>query len=253
MILGDIAKKARSLSHTDTDSYTESDLLIDINIWYQKVASMIFESQDETDFDDARIGSGGSAGATANYPIVTVPMVSGQRDYTVPVSENMLKIKRVDVTYDGTNWYRANPFDDGVVDWGMGNATNEDSNFIKQAPRYDIKYNSINVYPLANATDVTAGASIRVEWDRSVIPFTTSDRTIEIADSTAIPGFDVDMHPILAYGAALEKAKAVNLPNLSVLSQDVVDWEARLRTHYGRKQVDRQMTFNPMYTDNYGR
>lgn len=240
--LGDVANKARALTHTDTSSYTAANLLIDINEWYQKVVSMILEAQDDTDFDDQR---------NTNYPIVTTAMVAGQRDYAMPVSDSVLKIKRVDITYDGSNYFRATPFDDGATYWGMGNATNEDANMIKQAPMYDIKYNSLFIYPLAVASDVSAGATIRVEWERNITPFTSSDYTTDPNDSTVIPGFDAPFHMMLAWGAAYEFAVAQNLPQQKIWAQMLVDWEQRIRTAYGRKDLDTMLALRPAY-DMYG-
>lgn len=242
MTLGDVANKVRALTHTDTTSYTAANLLIDINIWYQKAVTLILESQDDTDFDDQR---------NTNYPIVTTPLVAGQRDYPISVSNNVLKIKRVDITYDGTNYYRATPFDDGVTSWGQGNPTNEDVNMIKLAPRYDVKYNAIFVYPLAVASDVAAGAQIRVEWERNITPFTTSDYTVDPNDSTVILGFDAPFHPYVAYGAAADKSQSDNLPNKEDLLKASLDWEQRIRTAYGRKNLDTILALRPAY-DNYG-
>lgn len=240
--LGDVANKARSLTHTDTGSYTAANLLIDINLWYQKIVDMIMESQDDTDFDDQR---------NTNYPIVTTSMVAGQRDYSIPVSESVLKIKRIDITYDGSNWFRAMPFDNGATSWGMGNATNEDANMIKQAPMYDVKYNSIFVYPLAVVSDVSAGASIRVEWERNITPFTASDYTVDPNDSTVIPGFDPPFHMLLAWGAAYEFALAQNLPQVKGFASTVSDYEQRIRNAYGRKNLDTILALRPL-NDNYG-
>ena len=227
MTLGDINLKVYNLTATDISSYPDASMLIDINLWYQKIVSMIFESQDDSDFDDQR---------NTNYPVVTTPMVAGQRDYSIPVSEEVLKIKRVDITYDGTHYFRATPFDNGVPAWGFGNPTDEDANMIKSAPRYDVQYNSLFVYPLAVASDVSAGATIRVEWERAVTPFATTDYGAGsiMATSTVIPGIDIPWHPMLAYGAAYEYANARNLPQLQNIKQDLVDWEARLRTAYGK-------------------
>lgn len=219
-------------------------MLIDINIWYQKIVDMIFESQDDTDFDDQR---------NTNYPIVTTAMVAGQRDYSMPVSEQVLKIKRVDIAYDGVHYFRATPFDDGVPEWGMGNPTDEDLNMIQQAPRYDIKYNSLFVYPLATAANVTAGATIRVEWERALTPFSqTADYNgSTMSTSTSIPGIDLPWHPMLAYGAAYEYANANNLPQLANIKQDLADWEGRVRAAYGRKDLDTQLALRPAF-DSYG-
>lgn len=253
MTLGDVANKARAITHADTVSWTAANLLIDINTWYEKIVSIILECQDESDFDDQRNTNTGFNPLPATYPIVTTALVAGQRDYAMPVSEGVLKIKRVDITYDGTNYFQARPFDDGEETFGFGNATNEDKNFIKQAPQYDVKYNSIFVYPLAVASDVTAGATLRVEWERDVTLFTTSDYTTDPNDSTVIPGFDRDFHPMLAWGAAYEFAVANNLPQVQTFAATLTDWEQRLRTAYGRKLLDRELQFNFAYDSEFGR
>lgn len=240
--LGDIANKARALTHTDTSQYTTANILIDINEWYQKVVSMIVESQDDDTFDDQR---------STTYPIFPIALVAGQRDYPIPVSVGCLKIRRIDITYDGSNYYRATPFDDGVTSWGFGNSTNEDINMIKQAPRYRAKYNAIFVYPLAVATDVSAGATMRVELERNIVPFTSSDYTADPNDSTVIPGFDAVFHMFIAWGTAYDYAVAQNLPQQKILGQTVADWEQRLRTAYGRKNLDTVLFMRPAY-DNYG-
>lgn len=246
--LGAVANKARSLAHADTASWPSvgtpplSSLLTDINLWYEKIVTMILESQDDSDFDDQR---------STTYPIKTTPLVAGQRDYSIPVSEQVLKIKRVDITYDGTNYYRATPFDNGVPAWGFGNPTNEDSNMLKQAPWYDVQYNSIFIYPLAVAADVSAGAQIRIEWERDITVFTTGDYASDLSDSTVIPGIDAPWHMMIAYGAAYEFANNNNLPQLQNIKQDLADWEGRLRTAYGKKDLDTLLALRPAY-DSFG-
>ena len=238
MTLGDIAVKARALVNADLASYPDANLLIDINVWYQKVASIIFESQDNSDFDDQR---------ATTYPIQTTPMIAGRRDYTISVTENLLKLKRVDISYDGTNFYRAEPFDTGSFNGGIGfrnsSATdaNFDQNFIKTSPRYDFSYNSIWIAPMPVDADVAAGGIIRTEWERNVTPFTTSDYSTVITDSTVKPGFDAPFHPILAYGAAFEFASSKQLPQLAEIQPQLGDWEQRIRTAYGRKDLDMRL------------
>lgn len=241
MTLGDVANKARALTHTDTQSYTAANLLIDINIWCQKAVSMILESMDETNFDDNR---------QTNYPIQTTPMIAGQRDYPLTVGQKVLKIKRLDLTYNGVDYFKAEPFDDGEFPWGFGNDTQIDQNFIQAAPRYSVKYNSVWIYPMPLTADVSAGGLLRMEWDRQIIPFTSADYTTDPNDSTVVLGFDDPFHPIVAYGAAYEKANSDNLPQLANIKQDLADWEARMRIAYSRKQLDRRLQVTPAYTYN---
>lgn len=250
MTLGDVATKARSLTNSDITSYTDANLLIDINIWYQKVVDMIFASQDDSDFDDAR---------NTNYPVQTTPMIANQRDYTMPVSEKVLKIKRVDITYDGVHWYRANPMDTGSFPYGIGftqaSSTDSifDSNFIRENPTYDISYGALWIAPMPIASDVTNGGKIRVEWERNVNVFTSADYTSVLTDSTVVPGFDAPFHPILAYGAAFDFATSRQLPQLAQITTGLQDWEARLRAAYGRKDLDMRLNLQPFYNDSYGR
>ena len=253
MTLGDIAVKARFLSNTDSTSYPDVNILIDINIWYQKVVSMILESADEANFADTN---------DTNYPLTTRLLVAAQRDYafgtalwtllgkeggagTATQTLLPLKIKRLDVAYDGTNYYKATPFDDGTSKYGMGNASNDDQYFVKDAPQYDVKFNSIFLYPMATAADVTAGAIMRLEQERNVIPFTSGQLTA----GTVIPGFDAPFHPILAEGAALEYGKARAYPQVEDWEKNLQDWEARLRTAYGRKNLDNRLQFQNQYDD----
>lgn len=248
MTLGDIAKKARSLVNANITNYSDADLLIDINLWMQKVATMILESQDEMDFDDMR---------NTTYPIKNIALVAGQRDYPIPVTEKMLKFKRLDVTYDGTNFYKAEPIDSSEIDYGIGKSTsttqeaNLDALFPKNRPRYDIKYGSIFIYPRAVASEVSAGALMNAEWYRQITPFTSADYTSVITDSTVVPGFDDPFHPILSYGPAFEFALSRGKPEAKSIQAMLQDYEIRLKQAYSSKEKDRQFVIGANLP-NYG-
>lgn len=236
MTIGDISTKITMLTNVDTNGYTNAQRLIDINQWYQKAATMILEAQDESDFDDAR---------NSDYPIMTTSLVAGQRDYSIPVSEKVLKIKNVQVTYDGTNWFKAEPLDINELAEATSNVTTTDGMFSTTAPRYDVQYNSIFIYPTASQAQVTAGAAMKVQWTRQVTEFTSSDLTT----GTAVPGFDDPFHPILAYGPAFEFALAKNLPQTKNLFDVLTDYENRLKKHYSTKQQDRRYNLVPDFVD----
>jgi hypothetical protein len=171
----------------------------------------------------------------------------------------MLKLKRIDVCYDGTNSYRGTAFDTGT--WPFGIKFNNsssldptfDANFNRFQPYYDYSYNAIWLAPMPVQADVDAGGFIRAEWERSVVPFTTSDYTSVLTDSTVVPGFDLPFHPILAYGPAWEYAVPKQLPQLKQIETELQDWEIRLRQAYGRKDLDMQLNLQPGYDDSYGR
>ena len=242
MTIGEISTKITQLTGADTTSngYPNANRLIDINSWYHKVAStMIYPSQDELDFDDQR---------NTTYPIKYVALVAAQRDYSIPVSEKVVAIKRCDVSWDGgTTWYKAEPIDSSEISDGMGRFTDTsaentlDANFDKTKPRYDSKYNAVFLYPRPTAQDETNGALMKLEWQREVTPFTSG----ELSTGTEIPGFDTVFHPMLAYGPAFEYA-IINNPSLAKSLYSVLqDYEARLQKAYGLKQKDRELAFLP--------
>ena len=237
MTLSDIQNKIYSLTGTDSTSYPNATMLIDLNLWYQKIVTMILDSQDEADFDDLR---------QTDYPISTIPLTTN-RDYSIAQSYNMLKMKDVSVTYDGTKYYRALPVDDtenmyGIAPSSAGTAnTTIDANFSKNSPRYDLKYNAIWLYPIASTADVSAGAQMILEWFRSPVEFTSGDLTT----GTASPGFDISFHGMMAYGPAFEYAQQKQLPNKNDLAGMLQDYEARLKRQYSSKQLDRKYRVTP--------
>lgn len=242
MTLSDISAKARALCNVNSTDYTDANLLIDINIWLVKVGDMIFGSQDNSDFDDAR---------ATDYPVQTTPMVANQRDYPIAVTERLMKLKRVDVCYDGTNAYKAESFDTGTFTGGIkfNNSSSVDAtfdgNFVQQNPRYDFSYGAVWISPMPVAADVTNGGFIRTEWERSITPFTSA----ELTAGTAIPGFDPPFHPILAYGAAKEFATARQLPQLEEIQPELDKYEQRIRAAYGRKDLDMRLNLQADYVN----
>jgi hypothetical protein len=238
MTIGEINTKISQLTGTDTSTngYPAANRLIDINNWYQKIVStMIYDAQDESDFDDQR---------NTTYPIKYVTFASGQRDYPIPVSEKVVALKRCDISWDGgATWYKAEPIDSTEIEKGMGRGSDTaaentlDGNFDKTLPRYDSKYNSIFVYPRPTATDFANGALMKLEWQREVIPFTSA----EVTTGTEVPGFDTAFHPMLAYGPSYEYAVTNNLPTAKGYGAILVDYEARLDRAYGKKQKDREL------------
>lgn len=241
MTIGEIDTKITSLTKVDQTQYSATLRLIDVNIWLYRVQSMIFTSMDEVDFDDK---------TNVDYPEVTTPLVAGQRDYTVPVSEKVVSFKRVDISYNGQDYYRANPIDTGEMYNGLGPASataqnlKVDSMFAKTAPRYDPAYNSVRIFPAPTAADVASGGKIFLAWVRELTPFTSSD----YISGTKVPGFDTEFHPILYLGAAYEFFMATGQgTDAANCMKTISELEGRLIQTYGKKELDRTNTLVPLY------
>lgn len=166
-----------------------------------------------------------------DFSVSTTPTIANQRDYAFPT--NLMRIKRIDVTYDGTNWYRVNPIDSAELGYGIGNDTVVDSKFSQAEPRYDVRAQSLLLYP--RPTD--ALGTIRVEFDRDIDGFETSD-------TTKTPGIDTALHHVLVLGIKLEWAIAQDMEkakNLKVLYDEEM---VKLGLYISDKMPDEGMAIN---------
>jgi hypothetical protein len=227
---------------TDTTNYTAANRLISTNRWLHKIWTMLLESRDGWDIDDS---------AQTDYPIATTPLVAGQRDYVFPASLKILGIKRVDVTYDGTTYYKCTPLDVGELEYGVGNDTNLDNNFSTGAPVYDMRSNAIFLYPLPTAAQVSAGAKLRIEFTREPLEFSSGD----VTTGTKEPPIDEPFHMMIALGMIYDwcSAKGGSSKNLSSLKVDIekelLDYETRLRRHYNIKDEDTRISLSAAYVN----
>jgi len=244
MTLGEINTKITQMTGASTTAYPTATRLIDINNHLQKIVGMIFDSQDETDFADQR---------QTTYPIVTTPLTTN-RDYSIPVSQKVLRIKNVSVSYDGTNLYRATPLEINATELPSAPASATtanatiDQSYDTVSPRYDVKYNSIWLYPKPTQAQVDAGGYMVIEWDTQPTPFTLS----ELNTGTEVPGFDDTFHMMLALGPSVDYCIPLQLPQKNDYQEQYNDLEARLRKQYSTKQKDRNYKFgNAIWLDTY--
>jgi hypothetical protein len=210
------------------DSTTLLKFTSHINEALYDVIVEIMRAQDSFDWDDSN---------NTDYPIGTFPLTTN-RDYSLPTSLKFLTLKRVDISWDGVNYYRATPVDSSEILVGMGNADHEDAYFDRTQPQYDPKSNGFWLYPRATSADVAAGAKARIEFTREFDEFTSADTTQE-------PGIDRPFHDLVAIGASFKWAVAKDAPkakNLKVLWDEGM---AKMAQHYSRKNKDAQLVFNP--------
>lgn len=200
-----------------------------MNARYHQVITMILASQDEWDFDDSN---------HTDFPILTTDLVADQPDYALAVAEKILKIKRVEISFDGSNWYRCNPIDINEIS-DPTDTTTIANRFSQTEPYYDILYGSIFLYPIPTANS-TGGLKLWVT--REIDEFTTSDTTQE-------PGIDEPFHRMLAIGASLDWAITKGLSCKTDLQNLWIEYEMRLRNFYGKKQKDRIMILKASYTN----
>lgn len=163
------------------------------NDWNKKGTHYALLSNDGAELDDP---------AYSSLPSGTLTGLT-TRDYWVDSAYKMLKIKLLNVSYGGTNYFPATPIDSrneiyenhAVKDPGI------DNYFSRSAPRYDLLANGFKLYPKFTQVEVNAGAKVYIEFFRSPREFaTTSTDSYE-------PAFESQFHRLVSLGASFDYAK----------------------------------------------
>ncbi len=211
----------------DTDIYLPADRLVSINTNYDKLHSIILESQDEWDFDDSN---------ALDLPIATTDIEASKGTYALP--DTLYKLNKVEINY-GAGFVKANPLD--LNETGLS-----ESEVLSRAtsdnPYYRIFGRTIKVYPTPTA-EVSYG--LQLYYDREVAEFTAED----VTTGTKEPGLDRLWHEYIAIGASLDGAIKFTLNNKIDLEKKLMDLEARIRKYYGDRNVDRKFRVSNMIED----
>lgn len=204
----------RFITDTDTVTFTDADLDASLNMYYDLFCTEILDSMDEWDFQ---------------AEIATSDLVASQQEYVLPT--DILKIKRVEVTYDWSNWYKAEPMD--VNEVGHATDTTSISNhFIASEPYFDIMDTSLMLYPIPTA-NVTAGIKI---WFEKL--------ETQLSADTDEPNIARPFHKGLCYGAAkdyFEKYIDIgsNATKAQTAGSNLETYIQRAKVFYRKKHQDR--------------
>lgn len=165
------------------------------NKWNKIGAKIAILAQDGWDIDDQN---------WTNYPSGTYTGTTN-RDYVFAATELLLKLKKVGMTYNGTNYVEALPIDTLSEDYNnVKSDPNIDAQFSSSAPRYDPKANAIDIYPKFTAAQVSAGAKVYVEFYREPKEYATTG-----TDTYILPFLD-----LVTKGASYEYC-AIYKPDLA--------------------------------------
>lgn len=226
MTLGTINSTISFLTNVDTNVFSNADRLLSMNNHLRDIQTLILRSQDEWDYDDSN---------NTDLPILTANTVAGQQLYTLPTGS--LDIKRLEVTYDGVNYVKAEPFD--INERSLATSTNAIGDFSQSAPKYDLMSNTLWLYPIPTGDIEDA---LKIWISRGPLEFTSG----QLVAGTVEPGFDSLFHDMLAFGPAMDFCMTQNLPQTDRLKTEYAEKKQNLINHYGKKQEDRvvNMRFN---------
>lgn len=222
-----IVNYGRFLTNTNTTTYTSSDANASVNRWYQFIIAEVLQAMDDWDFQ-------------GEY--ATTSLVASQQEYVLPT--DIIKIKRVEVTFDGTSWYTVSPMDiNERADATDSTSVNNDFNVAE--PFYDLMDNSLFLYPIPTANS-TNGLKVWYEKEGDTLT------------DTSEPNLPESYQKVLSYGMAMdyfekysEKDGFTNKRNL--MKQNINEMVEKIKEHYNSRNQDRPYRITPSYTEyDYG-
>jgi hypothetical protein len=173
--------------------------------------------------------------------VATTSLVANQQEYVFPT--DILKIKRIEITYDGSTWVEARPEDINEREYDSGSVARINDNYDQGEPKYDLMDNSLFIKPVPT-TAVTSGLKI---WYEKLVTQLSAD-----TDEPVIPR---PFHKGLTYGAAkdyfeknLEKEGMTS--KLNNANQNLETIISRMKAFYRKKDQDRQYNVENYDTSN---
>lgn len=171
-----------------------------LNKWNKIAIKQAILAQNGFDIDDPN---------WTTYPSGTY-VGTTNRDYVFSSTEQLLKIKKVGITTDGTNYVEALPIDSNDPDYLGIKAGNVEPRVLN-TPRYDPTANGLNLYPKFTAAEVSAGAKVYVEFYREPKVFAT----------TGTDNYIVQFEDLVTKGASYEYACLYKPDLASSLRSDI--------------------------------
>ena len=225
MTILEINNRITFYTSLDTAIYLPADRLVAINNAYDKLHSIILDSQDEWDFDDSNY---------TDLPIATTTLTANTNTLALPPT--IYRLNKTEINY-GSGYVKALPLD--LNETGLSEAeVLERAN--ANTPYYRVFGNVIKFYPTP-----TTDATVQLYFDREIEKFTSA----EVTTGTKVPGFDALFHDYIVLQASIDGAVKYNLNNLNVLETKAQEMEQRIRKYYGKKTTDRKLKLTNFIED----
>lgn len=204
------------------DDYSSTDQLRNINNWYDVAVDMILQSMPDWAFNDN---------------IATTNLVGGTRAYTLSAASlsisavNLLQINRVEISYDGVNYYRASPIPKADIASALADSQIDSKAGLSDtaAPRYYLGEDSITIFPSPGA-NVTNG--LKIYYTKAVTALSSA------GDVPLIPSI---FFRLLSLGMAYDYAFSRGLPNADRLRMEIENYKIELKSFMSIKVPDEKI------------
>jgi hypothetical protein len=217
MTITDIHNKIYFLTKTNSTSLPAATALMLINNAYDRVVSLIMQTDGRWEWDDTN---------QTDFPIATTAIVATQQDYTLAATH--LSILRVELKNTDGKWIVLKPIDQSQLP-----DVNLDQYFGESGipVYYDKLGASVLLYPTPNFSQA---ASLKINFQRPASLFTSG----EVTTGTKQPGFNSLFHDLIPLWASYDYAIANGLKNANQIMLEIQRKEHALKEDYAFRSQD---------------
>lgn len=180
------------IAGTNTSSYTDAKKHRAMTRWAHIITEEVLDARKDWDYQGE---------------IITHNLVANQREYPFPT--DLLKIKRVDLKLDGTNWKPTTWVDESEISGSIASESDVTEKFNNSNPSVSILENSIFIWS-GTITAVTAG--FKLWYNKEIVG--EGDITA-FTDGTHVPTLKEFAQMALVYGAILDFAEGYEVTELA--------------------------------------
>lgn len=180
------------ISESDTTTFpVDGTFTRYANAKYRDLLYLAWKNSTDWVFDDSN---------HTDFPEATTTLVVGQKDYTMP--STLVDLQAVSVLDPNGNFQELRHIKEADIpgdpdEWFASNARPE---------FYELKGNSIRIYPSPSSTETTLAAGLKLTFVRNIDEFTPADTTQE-------PGVPAMLHRYISIGSALDFATSMEMVN----------------------------------------
>lgn len=220
-------------SANDTTSFPSTDWVRSARTYYRKAAYLIWRVSGGWEFDDSNY---------TTLPIATADLVDAQQDYSLP--SNALDVERVEVKDDSGDYVLLNRMNKSEI---TDQALSEYYKTNGLPKYYDVVGNSLMLYPIPSASNVTTSAGIKLYLARDISAPVMTTGSGAFRSITTEPGFHINFHPYIASGCAVDYGVSKNYTpeKMANLRSALQEYEQTITDYYGKRDRDYPTKLRP--------
>lgn len=203
-------------------TYSDADKMRNVNVAYQDVARMIWESDSTYSWDDSNNTTG---------PVAYRTIANASASYVIPTTA--LRIRGVEVKDSSGQWLKLKP----VSLFDLGVSPENYMTGVSTPIQYMVEGNEIRLFPAPGTGYVTMSSGMAVRLSRAVTELATSATTTE-------PGFPTNFHRILSLAASVDFTQDENQRNFLLKQKDRL--EKGLANFYSHRAVEYKTRITPV-------